>query len=62
MHEIIDRLRHMTNRLKKIEVGLGTDYIPDADSTQYTAYLAPIIPVVHEEDITPGTNDETAPI
>ena len=42
LHEIVDRLRFVTDRIMTMEEALGVGYITDAGSTQYNSYISKV--------------------
>ena len=44
LHEIVDRLRFITDRLMTMEEALGVGYITDAGQAGYSAYVSKVVP------------------
>ena len=40
LHEIVDRLRYVTDRITTMEEALGVGYITDAGATHYNSYIS----------------------
>ena len=59
LHEIVDRLRFITQRVITLENALGVGYIGETGS--YNDYVSSIVSDKTDEVVTPAASEETAP-